>query len=123
MRGNNTYRDLIVWQKSMDLVEEVYRITRLLPDEENYVLASQMRRSVISIPSNIAEGQSRKGDKEFSNFLSFAIGSKSELETQLLICLKLGYFSEKEIEKSMSLCDEISKMIYALTDRLEKIKE
>ncbi len=123
MRGNNTYRDLIVWQKSMDLVEEVYRLTRLLPDEERYALSLQMRRSVVSIPSNIAEGQSRKGDKEFLNFLSYAIGSKSELETQLLICCKLDYFSEKEIEKSMSLCDEISKMIYAITDKLEKIRE
>ena len=77
------YKDLIVWQKAMDLSVEIYRLVKKLPKEELYCLSDQMRRSAISIPSNIAEGKSRTSQKEFSYFLSIAQGSRSELETQI----------------------------------------
>ena len=113
------YKDLIVWHKSMDLVTEIYGLVKLLPKEELYSLSDQMRRSAVSIPSNIAEGQQRKSNKEFVNFLSFARGSLAELETQLLICVRLEYFNYESIDKSMNLCKEIGKMINALMNKTE----
>ncbi|MEE0927863.1 MAG: four helix bundle protein [Acutalibacteraceae bacterium] len=114
------YEDLVVWQRAMDLVEETYRLVKLLPREEDYVLASQMRRAAVSIPSNIAEGQSRHTTKEFLNFLSIANGSKSELKTQLQICVRLGYVTAEQTEKATSLLEEISKMLYALMIKLQR---
>ena len=84
------YKDLIVWQKAMDLSVEIYRLVKKLPKEELYCLSDQMRRSAISIPSNIAEGKSRTSQKEFSYFLSIAQGSRSELETQIQLGEKIG---------------------------------
>jgi four helix bundle protein len=84
-----SYKDFTVWQKAMDLTVEIYKLVKLLPKEETYALSDQMRRAVVSIPSNIAEGQSRNSDKEFANFLGIARGSNSELETQLQICIRL----------------------------------
>ena len=114
----DNYKDLIVWQKSMELVAEVYKLIKLLPKEELYALSSQMRRSAISIPSNIAEGKQRATSKDYSRFLSIAKGSVAELETQLLICIKLEYFTESQIESSLALCDEIQKMLYVMSDKL-----
>ncbi|WP_282134429.1 four helix bundle protein [Seonamhaeicola maritimus] len=85
------HKDLDVWKKSMDLVTEVYGWTKHFPDEEKFGLISQMRRAAVSIPSNIAEGSARKGDKELIYFVNVAIGSVSELETQYLIVLRLGF--------------------------------
>ena len=112
------YRDLVVWQKAIDLVAEVYRLIKVLPKEEIYALSSQMRRSAISIPSNIAEGQQRHTTKEFVNFLSIAKGSNAELQTQLLICIRLGYLSSEQISSAMALSEEISKMLSSLTEKL-----
>jgi len=119
MAGNG-YQDLIVWQKSMDLVTEIYRLLLQLPAYENYALANQMRRAAVSIPSNIAEGQSRKSKKEFLQFLAIAQGSKAELQTQLLICNRLGYTTLPETEKAMQLCEEIGSMIYVLMTNLKR---
>ena len=105
------YKELIVWQKSMDLVEEVYHLLKILPMEERYALTDQMRRAVVSIPSNIAEGHGRQTAKEFKQFLAIAKGSVSEIETQLLICTRLDYLKETQIEKALSLCLEIRKML------------
>ena len=113
-----SYRDLIVWQKAMDLVEEVYRIVKLLPREEQYALSDQIRRAVVSIPSNIAEGYGRNASREYARFLNIARGSKHELETQLLICVRLGYLAEHQIEPAMALCDEIGKMLNSLIKKL-----
>ena len=85
------HKDLDVWKKSMDLVVEVYDWTTLFPNEEKYGLISQMRRAVVSIPSNIAEGSARKSDKELLQFINIAIGSLAELETQYLIVLRLKF--------------------------------
>ena len=112
------FKDLIVWQKSMDLVEEVYKLVKLLPDDEIYGLSSQMRRSAVSIPSNIAEGQKRKSVKDFANFLSYAKGSCAELQTQLLICVRLEYFSENDANKLIDLTVEIDKMLEKLISTL-----
>ena len=108
------YKDLLVWQKSMELAKEIYRVCALLPKHEQFTLSDQMRRAVISIPSNIAEGFCRKSDKEFAYFLRVAYGSKAELETQLYLCREIGYLSADEISTSLSLCMEISKMLRSL---------
>ncbi len=111
----NSYKDLIVWQKSMDLVVEVYRITELFPKSELHGIVSQMRRAVISIPSNIAEGRRRGTKKEFRQFLVIAYGSGSELETQIEISKRLKFCSEKEPEKMETLLSEVMKMLNKLT--------
>jgi len=112
------YRDLIVWQKSIEVTEKVYIITRKLPKEEMYSLTNQMRRAAVSIPSNIAEGQARNSTKEFIHFLSIARGSKAELETQLLLCLKIGYLNDTDISEIMELLTEIGKMLNTLVRKL-----
>ena len=109
-----SYKELIVWQKAMDLTAGVYKLTQKLPKEELYGLSNQMRRAAVSIPSNIAEGQSRNSSKEFCQFLSIARGSKSELETQLQLCVKIGYLGDSDITSLMELLEEISKMLVAL---------
>lgn len=112
------FKDLIVWQKSMDLVLEIYRLTRLLLQEERYALSDQLRRAAVSIPSNIAEGQARIHTKEFANSLSIAKGSSAELETQLLICSRLNYLSDEQIEISVNLINEVGKMLNAMLRKI-----
>ena len=113
-----SYRDLLVWQKAMELVAEVYRVVKKLPREEQYALSDQMRRAAVSIPSNIAEGQARNSTKEFIRFLSMAKGSLAELETQCFICIALSYISEKDLQAALSLSDELGKMLTALIQKL-----
>lgn len=108
------YEKLTVWQKSMDLVEEVYRLTDKFPRAELYGLVSQMRRCAVSIPSNIAEGSRRKTSKDFSQFLAIAFGSGSELETQNKIALRLKFLKEPEYQKIDTLLQEIMKMLNKL---------
>ncbi len=108
----------MVWQRAMELVEEIYRISSLLPKEETFSLVSQIRRAAVSVPSNIAEGNSRNSTKEYINFLGIARGSNSEVYTQLLICVKLGYVSEEHTQKAITLSEEISKMINAMIIKL-----
>ena len=112
------YKDLVVWQRAMELTAEAYRLAKKLPKEETYALADQIRRSAVSIPSNIAEGQSRNSDKEFKRFLNIARGSKAELETQLLIGVNVGYFSDSDISRALCLIDEIGKMLTKLISKL-----
>ena len=112
------YRELKVWQKSMDLVIETYQIVRKLPREELYALSNQMRRSAVSVPSNIAEGAGRKSTREYIHFLKIARGSLSELETQLLICCRLNYIRSEDIQNIMLLSAEIGKMINAILFKL-----
>ena len=114
----DSYRELILWQKAMDLTEEVYRLTNGFPKEERFALTDQLRRAAVSVPSNIAEGYGRKAAKEYSRFLSIARGSKNEVETQLLLCVRLGYTTEQNIEKAMKLCSEIGKMLTTLSKKL-----
>ena len=112
------FEDLIVWQKAMDLVVEIYKIVKLLPNEELYALSNQMKRAAVSIPSNIAEGQERSTTKDFIKFLHIAKGSKAELETQLLICIRLEYFTQQQIQNAQKLLIEVGKMLNALIQSL-----
>lgn len=112
------FKDLIVWQKAMELVAEVYRLVKQLPKEELSALSDQMRRSAISIPSNIAEGQGRNSTKEFIQFLAIAKDSKAELETQLLLCVKINYLINSDIETAINLIQEVGKMLNALQKSL-----
>lgn len=109
-----SYKELIVWQKAMDLVETVYVITKLFPKEELFVLVSQIRRAAISIPSNIAEGYGRRSYKEYLQFFSIAYGSALELETQLLISDRLKYLTDEQLLKAGQLMTEINKMLYTM---------
>ncbi len=92
------YRDLLVWQKGMNIVESVYRLTHKLPTDERWGLNSQMRRAAVSVPANIAEGYGRQATGEYRHHLSIARGSLLELETHLLVCRRLGFLKPKEID-------------------------
>ena len=113
-----SYQDLIVWQKSMEMVKLIYSLTKRLPKEETYGLSDQLRRAAVSIPSNIAEGAGRFNTKDYVHFLRISRGSKNEIETQLLICEQLGYLSKEDISESLQLCDEIGKMLNAMLLKL-----
>ncbi len=114
--GIRDFKELIVWQKSMDLVVMVYEITALLPAKERYGLESQLRRAAVSIPSNIAEGQKRNSTKELLQFLRIALGSAAELETQLLLLKRL--YGEYNIATAQQLLMEIQKMLSRLIKTL-----
>ena len=114
----SSYKDLLVWQKSMEIVEETYRLVKQLPNDELYALSGQMRRAAVSIPSNIAEGQTRISTREFVKFLSIARGSTAELETQFLICVRLDYLQQEQIKRVINLCSEVGKMLNALIGKL-----
>jgi four helix bundle protein len=110
----NQYKNLKVWQKSLDLVVEVYKHTNDFPDKERFCLISQINRSAVSVVSNIAEGAGRNSNKEFNNFLGIALGSSCELETQLIIANRLKYLKEENLNTIMNSITEIQKMISAL---------
>jgi four helix bundle protein len=109
-----SYRELEAWQKSINVVELCYILTKDFPKEELYSLTNQIRSAAISIPSNIAEGQSRWSTREFLRFLSIAKGSLSELETQLILAQRIEYLSEDNLSKTLDLTNEIGKMISGL---------
>ena len=110
MRSNN-YKDLIVWQKSVELVAEIYHFTETFPSTEKFGLVSQMRRSAISIPSNIAEGSKRGTKKDFCQFLVIAFGSGAELETQIEISKRLSLSKGQNYHTAESLLEEIMRML------------
>lgn len=112
------YRDLLVWQKSMDLCEGVYEVTRSFPRDEIYGLTQQIRRAAVSVPSNIAEGQGRGGDKEFDRFLAIAYGSLREIETQLLLAHRLKYISERTANELLELAAEVGRLVNGLRRKL-----
>jgi four helix bundle protein len=113
------FKELTVWQKAVDLATDVYSSTKNFPSEEKFGLTSQIRRSVVSISSNIAEGAGRKSKKEFKHFLNIAYGSGSELETQLLIARNLGLLTNENYEVLSEMITEIQKMIYSLSNSLK----
>ena len=115
----SSHRDLVVWQKAMELVERVYRMTRVFPMEERFALSNQIQRAVVSIPSNIAEGQARQSTAEFRQFISVAMGSRAEVETQTMIGVRLGYVSQAQVAEIMALLEEISKMLHGLHRKLK----
>jgi four helix bundle protein len=112
------HHNLDVWKKSLDFVNQIYKLTAQFPDQEKFGLTSQMRRSAISVPSNIAEGAARSTKKEFINFLYISQGSIAELETQLLIAKNLDFAKDGDLNKLIVKLDEISKMIIGLQKSL-----
>ena len=118
-----SYRDLTVWQRAIELVELVYKLAAKLPREEKYGLISQLQRAAISIPSNIAEGHARESTKEYLRYLLIARGSMAELETQLLLCVRLGLLTGSDIAEASAVSDEVGKMIRGLQRSLnEKLR-
>src|SRR6266852_1521512 len=115
-----SYRQLIVWQKAMDFVAEVYRVTRTFPKEEMYGVTSQLRRAAVSIPSHIAEGQGRQTTGEFRQFLGHARGSLLETETQILLSERLEYLGHKETESLIAQAAEVGRILNGLMNSLEK---
>ena len=112
------YKDLLVWQKGIALVKQIYEITRTFPADEKFGLASQMRRAAVPIPSNVAEGQARHTSGEFVQFLSFAEGSVAELDTQLLIATELSYCTKAKAQAAFGLISELRKMLNAMRRKL-----
>ena len=113
-----TFKDLKVWQKGIELVKEIYKITKDFPKDELYGLTSQMRRSAVSIPSNIAEGFRRRYNKEHKQFLSIALGSCAELETQKIIAKELGYIRSEQDVILTDLIDHICAMLVNLDKKI-----
>ena len=113
------YKDLFFWKKSMDLTTAIYKLVKLLPKEETYALSDQMRRSVVSIPSNIAEGHGRGSTREYIQFLNIARGSCFELETQLNACVIIEYVSPNDAKYAFDLLNEICKMLTAMINKLK----
>lgn len=111
MRG---HRDLVAWQKAMELVKEIYRVTHAFPKEELYGLTSQLRRAAVSIPSNLAEGHGRASRREFHVFIGHARGSLLEIETQLEIARDLGYLPAQEASKLLAQASEVGRVLNGL---------
>lgn len=114
-----SYKDLIVWQKGMDLAELVYQLTVKYPKDELYSLTNQMRRAVVSIVSNIAEGKGRESKQEYLHFLAIAQGSLTELETQILLSIRLKYVAEIDATAPLAICDEIGRMLNTMRAKLK----
>ena len=109
-----SYRELRVWQLAMDIVIQIYRVTRAFPADEKFGLIARLRRAAVAIPSNIAEGRSRLGAAEFRHFVSIARGSVAEVETQLAVAVALGYIGADEVTTPSAQLDELSKMLFSL---------
>jgi four helix bundle protein len=119
----HNFKELKFWQKSVDLSVSIYKTTATFPSEEKFGLVSQLRRASVSIASNIAEGTSRNGDKEFLHFLSLSTGSAYEVETQLIIANKLNYINEIELGELIVQLTEIQKMIFSFSKRIKEKKQ
>ena len=116
----HNFKELLVWQKAMDLVSFTYKLTVNFPKEEKYGLIPQIQRCAVSIPSNIAEGSGRTSQKEFQHFISISMGSSFELETQILLAFSFNYISEMQLKEFESLINPVQKMMYGLSNSLNK---
>ena len=118
MKAHN-FKELNVWQKGIEIVVNIYKLTCNFPKEEKFGLTSQIQRCAVSIPSNIAEGCGRTSEKELQHFLSISLGSSSELETQLIVSSKLGYINEDELKNVIIELTIIQKMLYKFYDSIK----
>jgi four helix bundle protein len=118
--GIRSFKDLIVWQRSIQLVVQTYEIARLIPEWERFELASQMRRAAVSIPSNIAEGHERRSRREYAHFLSITGGSLAELETHFTVSEVVGHVGSQHLKKARDSAEAVSKMIWAIERGLRK---
>jgi four helix bundle protein len=114
----SSFRDLTVWQRSLELTVEVYRLTAAFPREEQFGLTSQLRRAAVSVAANIAEGHGRTGKSEYRRFVSIARGSANEVEALVLVATKLGFTSEVNVEPSLQILNEVCRMLTVLRRRL-----
>jgi four helix bundle protein len=115
-----SYRDLIVWQKAIDLCVDVHNVTLRFPKQEMFGLSSQLNRSAVSVPSNIAEGHSRRTTLDYIHFLSITRGSLNEVETQLTLAMRYEYFPPAEHHELLEQCGEVGRMVNGLIDALER---
>ena len=115
-----SYKELIIWRKSVDLAKLIYSISSEFPQKEQYILTSQINRCAISVPSNIAEGWSRNSTKEFINFLYISRGSLAELETQTIIAKELGYLTDDKLIKIQEYINELGKMLHVTIVKLKE---
>jgi four helix bundle protein len=118
MEKIKSFKELKIWQKGIEIVKDVYVLTKKFPQDELYGLTSQIRRSAVSIPSNIAEGFKRVHNKEYKQFLHIALGSAAELETQLIIAKEIGLISENELSGFSEKLDHLTKMISSLLNKI-----
>jgi four helix bundle protein len=114
----DSYRDLVVWQRSIQMTVAIYQLTASFPKEETYGLSSQLRRAGVSVASNIAEGYARLSTGEYKQFLGMARGSNSEVQTQLVIARELGFGSLQAVDKAEGLSNEVGKMMAAILRNL-----
>ena len=120
MAPSKSFRDLVVWQRSMDLVERIYTLSRGFPPDERFGLTTQIRRAAVSVPSNIGEGSRRKRDKVFVNYLEIALGSQAEVEVQLEIAARLRFISAPDYKETRADVEEIGRMLNGLITALER---
>ena len=113
-----SHRDLVVWQKAMDLAAETYALTRRFPSSENYRMTSQVTRSAVSVAANIAEGHARSTAKDFANFLHISRGSLAETETYVLLAIRLRYITDADAATILELVDHVGRMLSALRRRI-----
>ncbi len=116
-----SYRDLVVWQKAMDLAEQCYKLTKGFPKNEMYGMTSQIRRAAASVPANIAEGQGRESTGSFIQFLRIAQGSLKELETHLLLSIRVHLATRELTDPMLDLCNEIGRMLRSLIRKLQAV--
>ena len=121
MKVVQSYKDLIVWQKGINLVSEIYKVTERFPKSEMFGLTSQIRRAAVSIPANLAEGYGRKHWAEYAQFVRIAFGSEAELETHLLIAQNIGFIKKEEAAKAEALLNEVMRMLNKLSSSLVAI--
>ena len=117
------FKDLLVWQRAMELARAIYRATETLPKSEMFGLQSQLRRAAVSVPSNIAEGHGRLSDQLFRTFLAQSRGSLYEVETQLMLATDFGYIAQETSTRLLELCDEVARMLNGLLKSLEPAKK
>jgi four helix bundle protein len=117
-----SFHDLVAWQKAMELVTEIYKVSQKFPQEEMFGLTSQIRRAAVSIPSNIAEGRGKSSKGEFQQFLYHARGSLAEVETQLMIAINLGYLTNQGVSHIMELIARVGKLLHGLLSAIKKTK-
>ena len=115
----HNYNNLQIWQQAMDLVEEIYKLTASFPIEEKFGLVSQMTRAAVSIPSNIAEGAGRNSDKDFAHFISIAIGSLYELNTQIVLSERLGYINQTQSQELQKKLDNLQRKSVSFKSKLK----
>jgi len=117
-KPSRNYRDLVVWQDSIQLAKTIYKLTERFPKHETYALADQIRRALVSVPSNIAEGQARKAPGDFRRFLHIALGSLAEVDTQLVLAQEFGYLQKDDVDELFEQIQALRKKLYALINSL-----